>query len=262
MKTVATLMRAMLAAALLLLTPVSVVGISDIGRSEITRIWRDTNEGRSYMCSASYVLPYIDDSRSWLLSAGHCTGASMAARNAAATTLASINWRAVLETHGENNTSTVDIALGTVPEVRDGAQKRLWLAEKMPSGGDAYIHGYPHGVEMVMRGLIVPLYTIEDITFLQIVRTPFGPVLGNRASIATSYPGSRLIIVPPKQLGPGSSGSAVLDGSDRVIAVLWGGLENDRYQIQGLPERYKDWDVVLVTPVDVVHELFKNIGVK
>lgn len=250
------------AAAIVLALVSSASGISDIGRSEITRVWKDGNEGRRFVCSASYIFPYIDENRSWLLSAGHCAGADTAARTASATVWGVINWRAVIDTHGENGTGIVDIALGTVPEVRDGATKRLWLAEKLPDAGEGYIHGYPAGVESVVRAIIVPPAAAERISFLQPVATPFGVVFGQRVSFAQAYPGARLMITPPKQVGPGSSGSAILDGQDRVIAVLWGGLENDFYKVEGLPERVKDWDVILVTPVDAVHALFKSLGVK
>jgi hypothetical protein len=241
----------MLAVVLLLLAPVSVLAISDIGRSEITRIWTDTEEGKRFACSASYIFPYIDEYHSWILTAAHCTEANFVARNAAATTLGVINWRGTLYARGE---TTADIALGTVPEVRRGETARLWLASTMPERGEGYIHGYPQGVEVVTRGLIAPPIASNRVTFRRADT--------ERVSLADAFPGVRFMIVPPGQLGPGSSGSAILDGNDRVIAVLWGGLFAKDYEIQGLPEQYKDWDVILVTPVDVVHALFKNLGIE
>jgi hypothetical protein len=244
---------------LALVVPAS--GISDIGRSEITRIWTYTEEGKRFACSASYVFPYIDEYHSWILTAGHCTDAVLVARNAAATTLGIINWRASVNVHGENGTQTVDIALGIVPDVRRGETARLWLASTMPERGEGYIHGYPQGVEVVTRGLIAPSIAGSRVTFKRVLTTPFGEGV-ERTSLTDAFPGTRFMIVPPGQLGPGSSGSAILDGNDRVIAVLWGGLFAKDYEIQGLPEQYKDWDVILVTPVDVVHALFKNLGIE
>jgi len=261
MKFVAKSMRAMLAAVLLLLAPVSVLAISDIGRSEITRIWRDTDEGTRFACSASYVFPYIDEYRSWIVTAGHCAEANKAARNAAVTTRGVINWRAQISTHGENGTKVVDIALGTVPDVRKGETARLWLASTMPERGEGYVHGYPQGVEVVVHGYIAPPTAGSRVTFKHSVPTPFGAYL-ERKSIADAFPGTRFMVVPPGRLGPGSSGSAVLDENDRVIAILWGGIKAADSDIEGLPDKVKGWDVILVTPVDALHSMFKSLGVE
>lgn len=259
-KPVAKLMRSMIAGVLLLLAPVSVPAISDIGRSEITRIWRDTDNGKAFACSASYIFPHIDEYRSWIVSAGHCADATMAARNGATTVIGLINWRSVVETHGENGTTTADIALGTVPDVRD-KRARLWLADKMPNRGEGYIHSFPQGVEVVTHGYLAPPTAAGKVTFMRKIATPFG-YAEQRTTLAEAYPGVRFIIIPPGlRVGPGSSGSAVLDPHDRVIAILWGGIPNSQYNIEGLPAAFKDWDVVLVTPVEVLHEMFKNLGV-
>ena len=252
----------LLAALTLLVAPVSpAIGITDMGRPELTRLWRSTDEGDRFACTGTYIFPYISDYGSWLISAGHCSIADTAARAQSDTWRAGINWRAVINTHGEYGTKTQDIALATLPDVRKSEHKRIWLADKTPDTGRAYVHGFPAGIEEVVLGDIAPAEYNERVTAL-IPDGSEGYTQLIRKNLEQVVPGLRFMVVKPGHIIGGSSGSPVLDDSDRLIGIVWGVMPaSAKMEIQGLPPAYDGYDVVFFTPIERVHELFKTLGV-
>src|SRR5574341_2645 len=109
----------MAAMSLLILVPALALGITDIGRPAITRLW-DTEDGKKFACTASYIQPYINDNVSWIITAAHCTGASSVARSEMETLWAVVNWRIIVWDYERYTKQTTDVAIGTVPDVRDG----------------------------------------------------------------------------------------------------------------------------------------------
>lgn len=253
----------LISALLLLAAPIApALGISDVGRPEITRLFASTENGDKFACTGTYIQPYISDFGSWIISAGHCAAADTAVRNASLGIRAKVNWRAVLSSHGEIGTQTVDIALGTAPDVRDGEHKRIWLADATPTDPTrVYIHGFPEGVEAVTTGILVPAGYEAKISLLMLTMEDGYPTLV-RKTVAEVLPGTRLMLVKHDRVLGGSSGSPVLDDSDRLIGILWGVISYDKArEIEGVPMQFDGWDLVLMTPVERVHELFKSIGV-
>jgi V8-like Glu-specific endopeptidase len=253
------LLAGLLAALMLLVAPMApAIGITDIGRSELTRLWVPTDEGSRFVCTASYIQPYIDDSRTWIVSAGHCAVATEATRNRATGVSGIVNWRAVVDTHGEYGTQTVDLALGTVPDVRNTDHRKLWLAAATPEEASRiYIASFPEGVETVTTGILVPKGAEAQVSLL--VQEGYGPV---RKTITEMYPGTRLMLVKHDRIGHGSSGAPVLNGNDRIVGILWGGISYaSELEIQGIPDAFEGWDLVFMTPIDEVHKLFKTLGV-
>lgn len=253
----------LLAALLLLTAPIAPsFAISDAGRSEITRLWADTDNGTKFACTGSYIFPYISDYGSWIVTAGHCAVTNIVARNQATTVRGIVNWQAVLSSHGEYGTTTVDLAIGTVPDVRDGEHKRLWLADKMPTDPtQVYVHGFPEGVELVTSGILVPEGYEKQVSLLVTDGSQGFPQI-LRKTVAEAFPGTRLVLIKHDRVMGGSSGSPVLGGDDRIIGILWGGVPNTpERDITGIPAQFNGWDLVFVTPVERIHELFKSIGV-
>jgi hypothetical protein len=232
------------------------IGITDPGRPELTRIFASTDEGYRFVCTASYVFPYVNDSIAWVLTAGHCTQGDTLSRNQSENVRAVVNWRMVINNHGEHGTQTIDLALGTAPDVRD-VKKKLWLADKAPDQGRVYIHGFPEGVESVTTAYVAPAFANERVSALIQYLTPYGPDVA-RKTIAEMFPGTRLMFVKAGIMQPGSSGSPVLDAYDRVIGVAWGLMPySEKLEIEGVPRALQGMDLVMFTPIERVHELFK-----
>jgi hypothetical protein len=246
--------------ALALLTASDGRAISDYNRPEITRLWVSTDEGDKFACTGTYIQPYISDYGSWLVSAGHCTIATLTARNQSETVRGVLNWRGMVNTHGEYGTQTIDIALATVPDVRD-VHKRIWLADQTPDEGRAYIHGFPAGIEEVDMGYIAPERAAERVSALfQDGSEGFPRII--RKSLKDLLPGLRFMMVKHARVVGGSSGSPILDGNDRLVGILWGVIPySEQAEFQGIPSALDGYDIVLFTPVERVHELFKSLGV-
>lgn len=245
-----------LLAALSLLIPVTAVAISDIGRPELTRLWVSTSAENQFVCTASYIFPFIGEGRSLILSAGHCAEADLVARNQSKTAWGIISWLATFQTHGANGI-TSDIAIGRVPDLRDDVHK-LWLADHFPNNEQVFVHSFPHGIEVVTEGVSAPADMAKQVSFLRTIETPFG-LATERVTLADAFPGTRFIVTPPGRVGPGSSGAPVLGPNDRVVAIVWGGA-SAASMIQGLPEAFAGWDLVFVTPIESVHETLKILG--
>jgi hypothetical protein len=256
------LLAAVAAAFLLFTSPLPGLAISDYNRPELTRLWVSTENGDRFACTGTYIFPYISDYGSWIVSAGHCSIANLATRNQSETVRGVINWRGIINTHGEVGTGTIDIALGTVPDTRD-AHPHIWLADKCIDTGRVYIHGFPEGVEKVNIGMVAPPGAEEDVTLLVTTNENGFPEL-HRKSLKELFPGLRFMMVKKGEIQGGSSGSPILGPDDRLNGILWGAIPWMReLDIKGIPGRWGegDYDIVLFTPVERVHDLFKSIGV-
>jgi hypothetical protein len=239
--------------------PQIVEPISDLGRPEVTRLWRSDDEtGWAFTCTASYIHPRIERSGvAWLVTASHCVtaGSDAVARNRAATAWALVNWRGALEAHTPPYTTrTVDIAIGTVPDLREPSRPLLWLAEQAPERGAAWVHGYPYGVERVVPGYVVPLGAGAEIAFTVRGLDPeTGFPVPRRVTVGELFPGTRVMFVLAGSVQPGASGAPILDAGDRVIGILWGSIPAPA---EGVPPGAQ---AVLFTPVERLHELLRAV---
>lgn len=244
-------MRRLRAVALLLVSVLAVVvpasAVSDYGDPAISRLWSSDAPDR-FVCTVSYVFPRIDDYRSWVLSAGHCSHGTLIKRNAAAVVSGVVNWRVVIANHDANLGQTTDLALGTVLDTRD-VKRHLWLAEKAPDSGVVYIHGFPTGIERVSIGQVVPESLTDQYTVL-VPTDPWGDVA--RLPIAAVFKDTRLMLVRRGTIEGGSSGSPILDEGGNVVGVLWGAAEQ-RHGLQG--PGTDGHDVVMFTPVERLRAL-------
>lgn len=221
----------LVAVALLFAVP-SAQAITDMGRPEVTRLFNENG----FACTGSYVFPFIEQDVSYIITAGHCItlgNVSYARRNLSETTSALVNWRIVVNSSPARGGKWNDLAIGTAPDTRRGVGKKFWLADTMGDEPDVvYIHGFPAGVEMITVG-----------------------------RLGGWLDGARIAIVPRGSIIGGYSGSPVLNRSDRVVGILWGGIEHSKVPlvIPGL-QLPDELDLALITPIDEVHRAFKIIG--
>lgn len=216
------LIAALLAVCLLIASPA--FAIVDLGDPRVTRIWRPTDEGDRFTCSATWIRPG-SGSTSWLLTAGHCaTDAKYVKRGVNDGVSTVINWKAVITSHAQSG-KLIDLAIATAPDLRDDRKYHSFIADKFPAsaGTKLYIHGFPNGVERVTPAIVVGLSDLD--------RT------------------SMEVKVEPGSILPGSSGSVVLDSNSFVVGVVWGLHVTD-------PTR------VFVTPIEYFHALVKLIDAK
>lgn len=251
------LLTALLVLIALVLAPFQVVldtatAITDQGSPAISRLWVSTDEGDRFACTVSYIMPYINESASWVLTAGHCSRASVLKRTPDDGIAGLVNWR-IIATNW--NLGTVnDFAIGTAPDVRRTEHRRLWLADKAPERGEIYVHGFPEGVERVSRGeLVPPEYADKYSTLVPI--DPWGSVA--RKLVPELMPGTRLVLIPKGVIQSGSSGSPLLNADGRVVGVLWGVLYRRGLEGPGV----EDNDVAMFTPIERVTEQMRFLGV-
>lgn len=216
-------------------------GVTDYGESAITRLWSPGDDGDQFTCTVSYILPYVNEHIAWVVTAGHCVvdgHGRYIKRTATDSTLSAVNWRAVTLGDPRYTAGFNDLALGTTPEIREGHANRLWLAEKMPDDGMVYIHGFPSGVERVTAAYVIP--------------AKYG-----------KGSGSRFLALKAGEVTGGSSGSPVLDGQGRLVAVLWGIAEESDLKEFDLDDLLKPGtEVALVTPVERLAALMTLLEVK
>lgn len=212
--------RLALAFCLLAAVILATAGFTSIGHPAVTRL---LSADEHFMCSGTYIDSAYGDQLAVLLTAGHCVDAHLVRSDTSDYVFGYIDWRVMLKGRPGLHRG-VDLAVGTVPDVRE-KHEYLHLAEKMPTEGFVYIHGFPLGVEKIAAGRIVGKCE----------------ALGD---ICPEFPGSVAVAVWRGEVQPGSSGSAVLDEDNQVVGVVWG--------LGRLKQG--DWDIVLVTPVEEVHK--------
>ena len=246
--------------AILLLFPFTAGAISDQTRPALTRLWISVDEGDRFICTASYIQPYVNESISWTITAGHCAEGRLIKRSEAETVAGIVNWRLVVMDHGRYTLSVTDIAIGTVPEIRDGrtyaGREKLWLASENPSPGETvYIHGFPRGIEQVSLGQVVGASFLNDVKAL--VQTSDYDL--EWKTYPELYPGTPLALLVPKgTIQGGSSGSPMLNQDGRLGGILWGIIPNNPY-VMGIPDGY---DLALFTPIERIHELLSALRIK
>ena len=214
----------------LLVAPVQAV--VDQGHPALTRLWVPTADGDQFACTGFYVNKDAGDARrTWVLSAGHCSRAAYAARNADETSWYAIDWRMTLVGHGSLQ-KRLDIAIGTMvaPDAISGNYgKRFWLADKFPEDGRVYIPNFGHGVESVIAAKIK------------------GP--------DPRFPGAVIVETETAgQIKSGASGSPVLNSHGRVAGVLWGGVVDTRTM--------EPTNEIIVTPIEVAYALWALMEVR
>jgi hypothetical protein len=179
--------------------------ITDLGDPRVTRIWSESADGSAaFTCSATWIRP-AKGQVSWLLTAGHCAGATYVKRNVTETILAGIDWRVVVTSHAYAD-RFLDIAIATAPDLRASRTYHSFFAEKAPEKGIVYIHGFPAGAEQIQVAQVLG-------------KTPIGIALR----------------VVSGQVLPGSSGSVVLDQDGFIVGVLWGLNNQDKSLVYMTP---------------------------
>jgi hypothetical protein len=210
------------------------------GDTAVTRLWVSTPDGRAFGCTGFWFDPGPElgaETRpraqdvwvSWLASAGHCTEASLVARDTDSVVFGFINWRGVLSSAAY--TRVVDVAIGTAPDFRPDAR---WfrLGEDPVQDQRVYIHGFPGGVEMISPARILDQ--------------------------SRTLPGAWVALGVKGLVGSGSSGSPVMDQYGNVVGVLWGlarpGSVTEPFLDAQTSERNA---VVYITPVSTLKQLLE-----
>lgn len=206
--------------------------IVDLGDPKVTRLWRTTETGGRFTCSATYIRE-AREGVAWILTAGHCAGAQYVKREVNGGISAAIDWRVVVTSHNYAG-RLLDIALATAPDTRADQKYHSLIAEKFPDSGLVYIHGFPMGIERVVVARVV------------------GPTK------APNLLGTMEVKVVPGSVLPGSSGSVVLDPQGFVVGVLWGMSVKPNDEGTGLVPG----NVAYVTPIEAFHDLVKLIDAK
>lgn len=231
------------AALLLLVTTSAAVAVSDIGNPNVSRLWVERPDGDKQICTVFFVRDLIDNSQgsdfSWVLSAGHCAIGNYIKRNADTTVLASVNWQ-VAYTSAAHGLSVVDYAIGSTPDsefIRKADPNRgFWVAREMPDRGDAWVHGFPEGVERVAAVHILP----RDVPLKSGVR--FGS--------------SRFVLIKKGEMAPGASGGPVINNEGRVIGIMWGVGNPEKILAVSIPSEF---DLVIVMPIETVIKAFEEL---
>lgn len=187
------LITTLLAVCLLVVSVIPSAAIVDLGDPKVTRLWRNTDDGDRFTCSATWIRP-ASGSVSWLLTAGHCAKAAYVKRGVNDGSSAVVNWKVVITSHAYSG-RLLDIAIGTAPDMRSITAFHAFIADKAPTerGTILYIHGFPAGAERVSQAVVLGM-------------TPLG------LAVRTA----------PGEILPGSSGSVVLDQNGFVVGVVWG----------------------------------------
>ena len=228
-----------LTAAVVLLVS-SAFAITDYGSPTVSRLWQPTTQGDRFVCTVSYIFPFVNEYVGWVVTAGHCItgGANYLRRSHENTVISLVNWRAMLLGDLRYTLETVDLAIGTAPDMRDGTKSRFWLADKFPTSGDVYIHGFPNGVERVTAAHVVPF-------------------------ASEKMKGSALVVVRTGEIAGGSSGSPVLNAQGQLVGILWGKVPEQYVPLLELPRALAPGhEIAAVTPVEKLHELFRTLRVK
>lgn len=193
----------------------------ELGSPAVTRLWRQVPGGRVPACTAVYVRDPWDRLPAgavWLLTARHCTteGRWFVGREAPDEPLPP-----VAAADEPQAPATPDIAVARA----GGERTALTLAERMPRHGSVWVHGFPFGVEHLTAARI--------------------------RGDSPRRPGSvelKVVVGPMTEVGPGVSGSPVIDAAGRLIGVLWGLRAEDERAY-----------TALVTPVEALRALLRRL---
>ena len=155
-------------------------------------------------CTAFYVEPAYElrENASIVASAGHCAQMGPAFVNGE-----EIEWLVAVR-----DGSGADFAIGFVQDNRPSKTYHGFAAQRASPGDRVFIEGFPYGERLSAWGVVVPL---EDIFSDDI------PVA------------MRVNLESP--LGPGASGSPIMNAQGEVVGILWGTNRWDHLQIVGTP---------------------------